>query len=463
MNNSNGNPHSSSSNTAVPMASSSNVRHIPIFVEGRPEPIFNTTNTSNSTTAAPPPDVAPFPKPSDYYPPGVQRIRSRDSECGTPDFQFQPFADTPTFRPTTHAPAGFRAGQHPHPHISTAAPPQHQQQQAAGYVEPTTPMGPPPGPIPMGYVPSAPGVPREVIQEPTTPLGPPPGPIPMGYVPSAVPPMPPLEPTSPLAPPLGAIPLPCDPSLVKQTEQPPEQQAAQAEKVSAAPPPPPPLPPTLSKGAAAVRDRRSTASPVGVAESETAARTTPGSDVPDHPSGTGGPAPPPLVNYIPIRVEQGPPAPSRSRDGRSVSATRQQPPPAEKEIESVQRTAVPRSPAPPRKATTVGEGGENAVLLNKLDTIRQEVEKLGERIQNFKGSRAEKEYLYLDDMLTKQLIALDGIDTAGKEEIRQLRKDSIAFVNSCLTRLDEKATEHGAQQQLQQLQDTEAADQQPSS
>lgn len=129
----------------------------------------------------------------------------------------------------------------------------------------------------------------------------------------------------------------------------------------------------------------------------------------------------------------------------------------------MQRTAVPRSPAPPRKATTVGEGGENAVLLNKLDTIRQEVEKLGERIQNFKGSRAEKEYLYLDDMLTKQLIALDGIDTAGKEEIRQLRKDSIAFVNSCLTRLDEKATEHGAQQQLQQLQDTEAADQQPSS
>jgi hypothetical protein len=60
----------------------------------------------------------------------------------------------------------------------------------------------------------------------------------------------------------------------------------------------------------------------------------------------------------------------------------------------------------------------------------------------FQGSRSDKEYLYLDDMLTKQLIALDGIDTAGREEIRQLRKDSIAFVNRCLSGLDEKATEN---------------------
>ena len=65
------------------------------------------------------------------------------------------------------------------------------------------------------------------------------------------------------------------------------------------------------------------------------------------------------------------------------------------------------------------------------------------------GSRSDKEYLYLDDMLTKQLITLDGIDTAGREEIRQLRKDSIAFVNSCLSQLDEKATEHVAAQQQQ--------------
>jgi hypothetical protein len=67
----------------------------------------------------------------------------------------------------------------------------------------------------------------------------------------------------------------------------------------------------------------------------------------------------------------------------------------------------------------------------------------------FQGSRSDKEYLYLDDMLTKQLIALDGIDTAGREEIRQLRKDSIAFVNSCLSALDEKATEQQQQQQQQ--------------
>jgi BCL2-associated athanogene 3 len=80
-------------------------------------------------------------------------------------------------------------------------------------------------------------------------------------------------------------------------------------------------------------------------------------------------------------------------------------------------------------------------------------------ISCFQGSRSDKEYLYLDDMLTKQLIALDGIDTAGREEIRQLRKDSIAFVNSCLSRLDEKATEHGAQQQQHQAKESTTADQ----
>jgi hypothetical protein len=73
------------------------------------------------------------------------------------------------------------------------------------------------------------------------------------------------------------------------------------------------------------------------------------------------------------------------------------------------------------------------------------------------GSRSDKEYLYLDDMLTKQLISLDGIDTAGREEIRQLRKDSIAFVNQCLSRLDEKATENLSEQQQQQQSKEEPA------
>merc|ERR1712110_300481 len=64
----------------------------------------------------------------------------------------------------------------------------HQQslQPTAVPAEPTTPLGPPLGPIPMGYIsqPEDSLKPRQNPQEPTTPQGPPPGPIPMGFLPS---------------------------------------------------------------------------------------------------------------------------------------------------------------------------------------------------------------------------------------------------------------------------------------
>ena len=67
----------------------SQVRHIPIHVEGRKQPIFNThiadkDDQSGGGGSYPAQshndEQLPFSKPSAYYPPGVQRIRSRESE-----------------------------------------------------------------------------------------------------------------------------------------------------------------------------------------------------------------------------------------------------------------------------------------------------------------------------------------------------------------------------------------------
>merc|ERR1712088_413778 len=138
----------------VPTNSSNNVRHIPIFVEGRPEPIFNTNLKGAQAEQQQQPDTATdssLPKPSDYYPQGVQKLKSRDSTL-TPD--------SPQLEP-------FKSGR-----------------QVVPLDEPTTPQGPPPGPIPMGYIPGTTLQPPEAPPEPTTPQGPPPGPIPMGYVPN---------------------------------------------------------------------------------------------------------------------------------------------------------------------------------------------------------------------------------------------------------------------------------------
>merc|ERR1712088_362722 len=92
-----------------------------------------------------------LPKPSDYYPQGVQRLKSRDAALTPESPQLEP----------------FKSGR-----------------QVVPLDEPTTPQGPPPGPIPMGYIPGTTLQPPDAPQEPTTPQGPPPGPIPMGYVPN---------------------------------------------------------------------------------------------------------------------------------------------------------------------------------------------------------------------------------------------------------------------------------------
>merc|ERR1712088_889077 len=136
----------------VPTNSSNNVRHIPIFVEGRPEPIFNTNlkGAQADQPAAAAVDSS-LPKPSDYYPQGVQRLKSRDAALTPESPQLEP----------------FKSGR-----------------QVVPLDEPTTPQGPPPGPIPMGYIPGTTLQPPDAPQEPTTPQGPPPGPIPMGYVPN---------------------------------------------------------------------------------------------------------------------------------------------------------------------------------------------------------------------------------------------------------------------------------------
>jgi len=92
----------------------------------------------------------------------------------------------------------------------------------------------------------------------------------------------------------------------------------------------------------------------------------------------------------------------------------------------------------------------------KLDKIKEEVDILMEKIDNFKGTKKDKEYLYLDEMLTRHLIALDGIEPEGQTEIRQLRKESIKSVNRCLSLLDHKVTDGNAEENNQILSDLAA-------
>merc|ERR1711915_655257 len=92
----------------------------------------------------------------------------------------------------------------------------------------------------------------------------------------------------------------------------------------------------------------------------------------------------------------------------------------------------------------------------KLDKIKEDVELLLNKIESFSGTKQDKEYLYLDEMLTRHLIALDGVEPEGKEEIRTLRKESIKSVNRCLSLLDRKVSEGSAEENNQILSDLAA-------
>lgn len=91
--------------------------------------------------------------------------------------------------------------------------------------------------------------------------------------------------------------------------------------------------------------------------------------------------------------------------------------------------------------------------LNKLAKIMDNVHDLERQLDNFRGDKNSKDYRFLDEMLTRNLLALDGIETAGREDVRQQRKESIKSINRCLSILESKAKSNQAEKNNEILSD----------
>lgn len=64
---------------------------------------------------------------------------------------------------------------------------------------------------------------------------------------------------------------------------------------------------------------------------------------------------------------------------------------------------------------------------------------LAEQVRGYVGgSRQDKEYMYLDEMLTRELIKLDDIETEGRENVRQARKNAIKSIQDTISLLETK-------------------------
>lgn len=77
--------------------------------------------------------------------------------------------------------------------------------------------------------------------------------------------------------------------------------------------------------------------------------------------------------------------------------------------------------------------------LHQIADIQKEVDVFAAKIDKFAGkSRSDKEYLYLDEMLTRNLIKLDVIEIDGNEDIRAARKTAIKSIQKCISVLESK-------------------------
>ena len=108
---------------------------------------------------------------------------------------------------------------------------------------------------------------------------------------------------------------------------------------------------------------------------------------------------------------------------------------------SQETVAAPKSSNSDAAAT----GNKDDPCLAQMAKIQANVNDLAKQLQMFHGDKNSKEYRFLDEMLTRNLLALDGIDTAGRDDVRQQRRESIKSINRCLSILESKANRNQAE------------------
>lgn len=75
----------------------------------------------------------------------------------------------------------------------------------------------------------------------------------------------------------------------------------------------------------------------------------------------------------------------------------------------------------------------------KVEAILNRVQILEHEVDSFQGKKNDKKYLWIEEYLTKELLALDSVDPEGRADVRQARRDGVRKVQNILERLEQKA------------------------
>ncbi|MED6256807.1 hypothetical protein ATANTOWER_025174 [Ataeniobius toweri] len=77
--------------------------------------------------------------------------------------------------------------------------------------------------------------------------------------------------------------------------------------------------------------------------------------------------------------------------------------------------------------------------LAKVQLVMARVQLLREDVDEFVGRKTDKSYRCLEELLTKELLELDSVETQGQEIVRQARKDAVQRIQAILDQLEKKA------------------------
>lgn len=78
----------------------------------------------------------------------------------------------------------------------------------------------------------------------------------------------------------------------------------------------------------------------------------------------------------------------------------------------------------------------------KIQKIQRDVLDIFDKVEHFQGGKEgkkDKMYIYLDEMLTQNLLKLDSIDAEDQPQIKSARKEAIKSINHCIAVLEAKA------------------------
>ncbi|XP_045497242.1 BAG domain-containing protein Samui isoform X1 [Colias croceus] len=163
----------------------------------------------------------------------------------------------------------------------------------------------------------------------------------------------------------------------------------------------------------------------------------------------------PEEHFVKVPVYHDQAAPPSKPQPKQPSPQPKQPSPQRATQSPPQHPAPPKTPpqAPPQAPPKPAANDPITMILS----IQTDVLNLMTEVENFTGTKKDKKYIYLDEMLTRNLIKLDNIETDGKENIRQARKEAIKCIQKCIAVLEAKAEKGNATPQPQDV-EMQAAD-----